>query len=80
MRLAGAAVESRVAAEAAGRARWAAAVSAFGACACRASILDANYVLSRAIDARGAGERSLSMQVVAVVKFHLDDLPFSWHL
>jgi hypothetical protein len=80
VRLFGAAVERRVAAEAAGRARCAAALSAFGAGACRASIVDADSVLSRAIDARGAGELSLSMQVVAVLKFELDDLPFSWHL
>ena len=75
----GAAVERRVAAEAAGSARWAAALSVDEAGACRASIVIAVCVLSSAIDARVSGERGLlAMQVVAVVKFNLDDLPFSW--
>ena len=81
MRFRGAAVERRVAAEAAGSARWAAALSVDEADACRASIVIAVCVLSRAIDARGSGERSLlAMRVVAVVKFDLDDLRFSWRL
>jgi hypothetical protein len=57
-----AAVERRVAAEAAGRARWAAALSADEAGACRASIVNAVFVLTGAIDARAAGERTLSME------------------
>lgn len=68
MRLLGAAVERRVAAEAAGRARWAAALSAVEAGTCLASIVSAGNLLSRAIDARGSGERALSMRVVAVVE------------
>jgi hypothetical protein len=56
-----AAVERRVAAEAAGRARWAAALSVEDAGACRASIVNAVCVLTGAIDARAAGERTLSM-------------------
>jgi hypothetical protein len=54
-------------------------LSADEAGACRASIVIAVCVLSRAIDARGSGERwLLAMQVVAVVKLNRDDLPFSW--
>ena len=60
-----------MAAEAAGRARWAAALSADGAGACRASIVTAVCVLCRAIEARGSGERLLSMRVVASVKFEV---------
>lgn len=66
-----AAVDRRVAADAAGKARDAAAPSVEGAGACRASIVDTVGELSRAIDARGYGERALAMQVVAVVKFEL---------
>jgi hypothetical protein len=58
----GAAVERRVAAEAAGRARWAAALSADEAGACRASIVNAILVLTGAIDARAAGERTWSLE------------------
>jgi hypothetical protein len=49
-----AADERREAAEAAGRARWAAALSVEAAGACRASILDAVSAYARAIDAGGA--------------------------
>lgn len=51
-----AAAERRVAVEVAGRARWAAAPSADGAGACRASIVGAVRLLSRAIGARGYRE------------------------
>jgi hypothetical protein len=51
----------RVAAEAAGSARWAAALRADEAGACRASIMNAVIVLTVAIGARAAGERTLSL-------------------
>jgi hypothetical protein len=57
----GAAVERRVAAVAAGRARWAAALRADDAGACRASIVNAVCVWTGAIDARAAGERAWSL-------------------
>jgi hypothetical protein len=56
-----AAVDRRVAAEAAGRARWAAALRADEAGACRASIVNAVMGLTGAIDARAAGERTWSL-------------------
>jgi hypothetical protein len=54
-------VDRRVAAEAAGRARWAAALRADEAGACRASIVNAGMGWTGAIDARAAGERAWSL-------------------
>ena len=50
----------RVAAEAAGSARYAAALRADEAGACRASIVSAVRVVTVAIGARAAGDRALS--------------------
>lgn len=51
----------RVVAVAAGRARCAAALSADEAGACRASIVNAVWVLTDAIDARAASGRTVSL-------------------